>query len=150
MIDVFSKKDVHSTIERIIKLNKDSKPEWGKMNVAQMLAHCNVAYDMIYTDKYPKPNALKVFMLRMLLKPFIVNDKPYKQGSPTSKEFKITEQVNFESEKAKLIANIEKTADLGKDFFEGKESHTFGKLTAQEWNRMFGKHLDHHLNQFRV
>ena len=29
-------------IERINKLTSESKPLWGKMNVAQMLAHCQM------------------------------------------------------------------------------------------------------------
>ena len=150
MIDIFLKKDVEICIERINQLDKNTQPKWGKMNVSQMLAHCNVAYDMIYSDKYPEPNPFKKFLLRNFLKPILVNDKPYKPGSPTSKEFKIADQKNFELEKSKLIAYIQKTANLGKEFFDGKESHSFGKLSAHEWNRMLGKHLEHHLNQFGV
>jgi hypothetical protein len=41
-------------------------------------------------------------------------------------------------------------ASLGKEHFEGKESLSFGPMTAQEWNNLFYKHLDHHLNQFGV
>lgn len=150
MMDVFSEKDVENCIDRINQLDKNTKPKWGKMNVSQMLAHCNVAYDMIYSDKYPKPNAFKKILLRLFLKPIIVNNKPYKPGSPTSKAFKIEEEMNFEFEKSKLIEHVKKTQNLGKDFFDGKESHSFGKLNTQEWNRMLGKHLEHHLNQFGV
>lgn len=150
MMDIFSEKDVKSCIERIDRLDKNTRPKWGKMTVSQMLAHCNVAYDMIYSDKYPKPNPLKKFLLRTFLKPILVNDKPYKPGSPTSKDFKIVDQMDFELEKSKLIAHIQKTSNLGSDFFDGKESHSFGKLTAHEWNRMLGKHVEHHLNQFGV
>ncbi|MCJ8164098.1 hypothetical protein MKJ04_04535 [Pontibacter sp. E15-1] len=31
-----------------------------------------------------------------------------------------------------------------------QESHSFGRLSSQEWNNMFYKHLDHHLSQFGV
>ena len=150
MIDIFLKKDVESCIERINQLDKNTQPKWGKMNVSQMLAHCNVAYDMIYSDKYPEPNPFKKFLLRNFLKPILVNDKPYKPGSPTSKEFKIADQKNFELEKSKLIAHIQKTANLSKEFFDGKESHSFGPLTKDEWNVLFYKHLNHHLTQFGV
>jgi hypothetical protein len=34
-------------VDRVNKLTPESKPLWGTMNVAQMLAHCNVTYDMI-------------------------------------------------------------------------------------------------------
>ena len=47
-----------------------------------------------------------------------------------------------------LSGDITKTQQLGENYFEGKESNSFGKLTASEWNNMFYKHLDHHLSQF--
>ena len=34
--------------------------------------------------------------------------------------------------------------------YEGKESASFGVLTAQEWSNQFYKHMDHHLTQFGV
>lgn len=45
---------------------------------------------------------------------------------------------------------IKKTADLGESYFDGKENRSFGKLTKEEWNTLFAKHLDHHLRQFGV
>ena len=56
----------------------------------------------------------------------------------------------FEREKKRLIDYINKTQALGTAFFEGKESNSFGNLTANEWNNTFYKHLDHHLQQFNV
>ena len=56
----------------------------------------------------------------------------------------------FETEKARLIDYIEKTQQLGEAHFDNKESHSFGVLTKTEWNNMFYKHLNHHLNQFKV
>jgi hypothetical protein len=44
--------------------------------------------------------------------------------------------------------NLEKTKSLGEVHFEQKESHSFGKLTAEEWSNYFYYHLDHHLTQF--
>jgi hypothetical protein len=45
---------------------------------------------------------------------------------------------------------FKKTQQLGRDAFDGKNSHSFGKLSAQEWNNMLAKHLNHHLEQFGV
>ena len=57
---------------------------------------------------------------------------------------------NFKTKKHRLIDYIKKSKDLVEDHFEGKESHSFGSLNKEEWNNMFYKHLDHHLNQFGV
>jgi hypothetical protein len=55
---------------------------------------------------------------------------------------------DFEAEKSRLIAYIERTQQLGENEFDGKESESFGVLTKTEWSNMMYKHLDHHLQQF--
>ena len=40
--NVFTKEVADSLIARINTLTPESKAQWGKMSVAQMLAHCNV------------------------------------------------------------------------------------------------------------
>lgn len=137
-------------IGRIQKLTPETQPVWGKMNVAQMLAHCCVTYEMIYENKHPKPGVFLKLILKLLVKNNVVGVKPYKESLKTAPAFLITDERVFETEKARLIEFIEKTQQLGADYFNGKESHSFGKLTTQEWNNMFYKHLDHHLNQFGV
>lgn len=136
--------------QRINALRPETKQLWGKMNAAQMMAHCNVIYEMAYEDKHPKPNTFKRFVLRLLLKNTVVNETPYKKGSPTAPQLKIADEKEFETEKERLLAYIRKTEGLGAAHFEGLDSHSFGPLSSQEWNNMFYKHLDHHLRQFGV
>lgn len=150
MRNLFQKQEVTSTIARINQLTPSTKPQWGKMKVGQMLAHCNVAYDMALTDKYPKAGSIKRFFLKLFVKNVVVGPKPYKRNNPTAPEFKITDERDFELEKNKLIANVEKVQSLGVAHFEGKDSTSFGPLTSNEWNVLFSKHLDHHLTQFGV
>ncbi len=137
-------------IERINNLTPTTQPVWGKMTVAQMLAHCNVTYEMAYENIHPKPNAFVKFLLTLLVKNSVVTEKPYKKNNQTAPAFIIKEEKNFDTEKVRLTNYIKKSQELGSTFFEGKESHSFGKLTATEWNCMFYKHLDHHLSQFGV
>tara|TARA_R110002049_G_scaffold309282_1_gene520036 strand:- start:5238 stop:5600 length:363 start_codon:yes stop_codon:yes gene_type:complete len=120
------------------------------MSVDQMLAHCNVPYDFVYTNKYPKPNAFKKFMITLFAKKVVVGNKPYPKNSRTAPEFLITDEKNFDAEKKQLVDYIIKTQKLGKSHFHNKASHSFGPLSTQEWNTMFYKHLDHHLKQFDV
>ena len=56
MKNIFTKEVTKDVIARVEKLTPESQPTWGKMSVAQMLAHCNVSYEMVYTNKHPKPN----------------------------------------------------------------------------------------------
>jgi Protein of unknown function (DUF1569) len=105
---------------------------------------------MAYENIHTKPGTFKRFILKLFVKKVVVNETPYKKNNPTAPEFKIADSKEFEKEKERLINYIEKTQKLDPDYFEGKESHSFGVLTKDEWNNMFYKHLDHHLRQFGV
>ncbi|MCW4452048.1 DUF1569 domain-containing protein [Kaistella sp. BT6-1-3] len=151
MQNIFDAKVAQEYINRINNLTPETQRKWGKMSVDQVLAHLNVAYSFIFEpEKHKKPSFIAKFLLSNFVKPKIVNDKPYKQSLPTSPVFIIADQRNFEEEKKKLIGNIQRVQQLGKEAFDGKMSHSFGKLTAQEWNNMLAKHLNHHLDQFGV
>lgn len=150
MKNIFDATISEEVIDRINRLTPESQPKWGKMNVAQMLAHCNVTYEMVYTDKHPKAGGLKRFILKLLVKNAVVSEKPYPQNSRTAPEFIISDEREFNAEKQRLIDHIRKTQELGASHFEGKESNSFGALTATEWNNSFYKHLEHHLVQFGV
>jgi len=148
MKNMFDSADVAEVIERINSLSAHSQRKWGTMNAGQMLAHCNVTYEMIYDEVHAKPNALLRFILKTFVKPKVVGETPYKQNSPTAPQFKVSPDKDFSIEKERLIHYIQRTLELGTTVFEGKESLSFGRLTAKEWNNMFYKHLDHHLKQF--
>jgi hypothetical protein len=151
MESVFNPADVKELTNRIGKLTPGSAGQWGKMNVSQMLAHCNVSYEMVYEEgKHPKPKGLLKFILKLLVKNKVVGPQPYKKNNPTAPAFIIKEDKVFETEKARLLGYLDKTLQLGEAHFDGKESHSFGVLTAGEWNTMFYKHLNHHLTQFGV
>ncbi|WP_086477315.1 DUF1569 domain-containing protein [Arenibacter amylolyticus] len=150
MKNIFDPKVTEEVIQRINALTATTTPKWGKMNVAQMLAHCNVPYEMVYTDKHPKPNSFVKFMLKLFVKSTVVNEKPYKRNSRTAPAFIIADERDFEIEKNRLIAYLKKTQKLGQEHFDQKESHSFGKLNITEWNNLFYKHLNHHLEQFGV
>jgi len=148
--NLFNEQETNETIERINKLTPETPRQWGKMDVAQMMAHCNVAYEVVYTDKHPKPKGFGKFMARLFAKNIVIGPKPYRRNNPTSPIFKITTEKDFEAEKANLIEHLRKTQKLGAAHFEGKENPAFGVLTETQWNTLFSKHLDHHLNQFGV
>ena len=106
MKNIFDKNVSEEIIGRIHLLNSNSKPKWGKMTVGQMLAHCNVTYEMVYTDKYPKPNSFKKFILKILVKKTVVGEKPYPKNGRTAPQFLITDEREFEKEKNRLIVRV--------------------------------------------
>ncbi len=148
--NIFTKPVSDEIIQRINHLTPTTQANWGKMSVDQMLAHCNVTYEMTYENIHPKPNAFMKFILKILVKNTVVNEAPYKKNNQTAPQFLINEAKDFEAEKKRLVNYITKTQQLGEVYFDGKESHSFGVLNKNEWNNMFYKHLNHHLTQFGV
>jgi hypothetical protein len=148
--NIFTAPVATEIIGRINRLSANTQPNWGKMSVAQMLAHCCVTYEMVYETKHAKPNFLIGFILKTFVKGFVTNEKPYPKNSATAEQFIIKETKSFEAEKVRLIGFIQKTQFLGENHFDGKASHSFGNLNKTEWNNMFYKHLNHHLTQFGV
>lgn len=150
MKSIFDKKDSDELIARIKMLDITTQPLWGKMNVAQMLAHCNVSFELCFEDKYGRPSALKRWLLKTFVKKGVVNEVPYKKNSPTAPIFKVEPDQDFDYEKERIISYITKTFELGAKHFQWKDYPSFGRLTSKEWSNMFYKHMDHHLQQFGV
>lgn len=148
--DIFSPAVVDELVARIDRLRPDTRPVWGKMTVDQMLAHVNVSYIMVYEQTIPRPNPLMRWVLKTIVKQKVVGPAPYARGTPTAPAFRMTGTKDFDAEKAKLIAYLRRVAGEGRATFDGRESHSFGPLSADEWSTLFYKHLDHHLTQFGV
>jgi hypothetical protein len=50
MKNIFDRSVVNELTARINRLTPTTAPQWGKMTVDQMLAHCNVSYEMVYDN----------------------------------------------------------------------------------------------------
>lgn len=148
--NIFDKQVTDDVVRRINSLTPSTQPKWGKMSVAQMLAHCCVTYEMVHEQKHPAPNAFVKLLLKLFVKNAVVTETPYKHNSRTAPAFLMTTEKEFNQEKTRLVNYVVKTQQMGENSFEGKESLSFGKLNKTEWNNMFYKHLDHHLTQFGV
>ena len=133
-------------IDRIHKLTPHSQRNWGKMNVAQMLAHCQLPVKAAYGTHKVKGSPL-LRMIGPMFKAVLYNEKPYKRSLPTDKTYVITGEKEFEKEKKHLLEILDQ-------FSENKivdlPHPVFGKLTKEQWSKATWKHLDHHLQQFGV
>lgn len=137
-------------LARVGALTAETRPLWGKMNAAQMLAHNSLIFEGALNDTYPTMNPVLRFLVAGMIRRMVVGDKPYKKNLRTIPVWVVADPRDFEKEKARITQNIERVHELGASHFEGKRNPTFGPLTAAEWNRVFVKHLDHHLGQFGV
>lgn len=148
--NIFSAETVQSLENRINKIDPALPPQWGKMNAAQMIAHLNVMYEMAYEDNHPNPNPFMRFILKAFVKKMVVGDTPYPKNGQTAPAFVIKDARDFEAEKKRLIQYLHKSLDIGRAAHEQRLYRSFGKMTSEEWNTMFYKHIDHHLTQFAV
>lgn len=134
-------------IHRINTLHPDSQPQWGKMNVAQMLAHLQMPIAIAYGTHQPKGS----FLLRLigpLFKSKLWDDKPWKQGLPTDPTFlTVGTGKEFEQEKSTLLDLINRFSESA---IVGEKHPIFGKMTKENWSKATWKHVDHHLRQFGV
>lgn len=148
--NIFEPEIIEKLVLRIEKLSPQTPAQWGKMNVAQMLAHCSVPYDQLNGSIQSQTPWMMKWMLRTFFKSSMINEVPYKQNLPTGKGFLVVDERNFEHEKQRLIALIRSFHARGASYFEGKKHHALKELSANQWNNLLYKHLDHHLSQFGV
>jgi hypothetical protein len=149
MNSIFDKTTNEKFISRINLLNEDSKPLWGKMNVGQMLSHCQAPIDLALGNLEIKSN----FVMRILGKLFkskIINAAKFKKNSITITEFSRNESCNFEENKLALIQKISIFGKLGDAAIKNSKHPIFGNLKVEEWDKLQSMHLDHHLKQFGV
>ncbi len=137
-------------INRINKLNENSQPNWGTMNVGQMLTHCQKPLEVANGDLQLNTQiGFAKKLLFKLFKPLMYNDKPWKKNLGTVREFRITDAHEFNSEKDKLVQIIN-VFSTKKDRQDWPAHPLFGKFNNEQWGKMQYKHLDHHLTQFGV
>jgi hypothetical protein len=145
---LFDRACVEEVKRRLSQLRPDQPRQWGKMNLAQMLAHCSSGLEMAAGEIRP-PRALIGRILGPVIKPIALrDDEPMRRNSPTSKMLIIDGERNFEAERKRLSGMIDRFAIAGRSGCTSHPHAFFGSLTADEWGVLMYKHLDHHLRQF--
>ena len=135
-------------IHRIEQLTPSTPAQWGKMNVAQMMAHCSYALKLYLTGKKLRRPILAILFGGIAKKRMLTN-KPWARNLPTAKELKPAAGSEFEREKTNLIENISLFVTKGAKATPIPHPF-FGKMTTADWGLHQYKHLDHHLTQFGV
>lgn len=148
MQSLFNAADNDKIVERINKLTSSSVGQWGKMNVGQMLAHCIQPLLVAKGELQLKRGLMGFLFGKVAKKKFLEND--FTKNLPTDKNFVITSEKDFETEKQKLLSLIDSFKTQGTSFIKNLNHSFFGKMTPDEWAVMMWRHLDHHLRQFGV
>ncbi len=136
-------------LERIDKLESNTQRQWGKMDVAQMMAHCSAAFEVASGERTRKRGLLG-YLFGGVYKKKYVYDNSFKKNDPTDPTFKITDQRDFQTEKMRLITHLEKFQSNGPQGVTKADHPFFGPMTPTEWGQLMYNHLNHHLQQFGV
>jgi len=150
MKSLFDTDTQQEILARIEKLNENKSANWGKMSVDQMLKHCQAPLDVAIGNK--ELNSKIGFMKKLLFKAFkptMYNDKLWNQNIPTAREYVITQNHDFDTEKKQLENVINEFCTL-KTKNNWPKHPFFGDFTTEQWGKLQYKHLDHHFRQFDV
>ena len=147
MHSLFDPADRQSVRERLERLEPAAARQWGKMGVAQMLAHCSAALE-VATGQTPRKQALIGKIFAPFVRSSLLGEKPFGRNSPTDPAFIVTDEKDFEAEKRRLTRLVNTFCEDGPEKASTRTHSFLGRLRGEEWGVMMYKHIDHHLRQF--
>lgn len=142
--NIFDDDTFEEIVVRIEKLTPETRPRWGSMDIAQMLAHCAEIQD-VSNGKTLKGTPLIVKMMGGIIKKMVLSEKPYPKNSRTHPQYLMVEPEDFSLQRDRLVNSLRAMRGLGR---VDSRHPLFGKMTADEKGWAMYKHLDHHLSQF--
>jgi Protein of unknown function (DUF1569) len=147
MKNLFEREAVDEVISRIDTLKPATQRQWGKMDVAQMMAHCSGALDMA-SGQLILPRLFIGRLIGPFFKPIYTNEKPFSRSSPTDPKLIVSDKRDFLREQEQLKRKVRQFHEGGEGQCTRHPHPFFGELVPQAWSRGMYKHLDHHLRQF--
>lgn len=149
MKTLFFAPDHESILQRLDSLQPSATRQWGKMNPAQMLCHCTRGLEAA-TGQRPMKQLFIGKLISWLARGSVLGEKALGKNSPTDPTFVVADERDFEAERGRLRAEIDRFVTRG-PAEAGKAIHAFfGKMSGDDWGVLMYKHLDHHFRQFGV
>jgi Protein of unknown function (DUF1569) len=149
MKTLFDRSAVVQIKQRLGGLRPESRRVWGKMDVAQTMAHCSAVMEMALGDVRPE-RLLIGRLIGPFFRSFYSNEKPMQPGAPTHKSLVVSDQRELARERDRLAGLVDRFSAAGTEGCTRHPHPFFGELKQAEWGTGMYKHLDHHLRQFGV
>ncbi len=146
---LYSPEVYQNCLSRIEELTAETKPQWGSMSAAQMLAHCAEIQE-VFNGKELKNTPFIAKLFKGMIRNMVVSEKPYPKNLRTHPQYKQTIDRDFETEKKRLLGSLDKFVNMDEEEAKQIKHPLFGKMTAEEKGWGTYKHLEHHLDQFSV
>ncbi|MBK9387611.1 MAG: DUF1569 domain-containing protein [Planctomycetes bacterium] len=149
MPSLFSRPELDLLITRLERIPADQRPLWGKMNAAQMFAHCRAPL-RVATGQQKLKRSLAGWLFGRLAKRYVLRSREFGRNLPTDPSFLFANANDAQKELAALIDELRRFHAGGVAGLTKDPHPFFGQLAPDEWDRLQWKHLDHHLRQFGV
>jgi hypothetical protein len=133
---------------RIVRLRPESERQWGRMDVAQALAHCAIAFDMAMGRINPPRVLIGRVIGPVAKRSLITNGKPMVRNARTEARLVVEGERDFWAERATLLETIDRFVAAGPNGCTTHPHFFMGPMTPEEWAALMYQHLDHHLRQF--
>ena len=133
MKNFFESSDRRELLDRLDKLRPDAARLWGKMDPAQMCAHCALALEVAAGDVPKKQAFIGKVLAPFVKKKFLHGTEPLSKNSPTDPTFVVSDPRDLELEKARLVAIVERFGGDGASTADGRVHSFFGRLEGDEW-----------------
>ncbi|MCJ7936109.1 MAG: DUF1569 domain-containing protein [Chryseobacterium sp.] len=138
-------------IERISRLSENSPGKWGKMNVCQMLKHCDLVLQVaLQRIELPRINTLFKTIGIITKKEMYVFNNGIPRNMPTFQKLIVNFECDFDESKTNLLKTLEEFREACQNKSLPNDHRLFGNMTEKDWEFLEYKHLDHHLKQFNV
>jgi hypothetical protein len=147
MKSLFTPADNEEIVNRVNNLTATTQPQWGKMNVEQMVTHCQRPLMVAFGELNLKRGLPGILFGSFVKKRLLKDEQPFGKNLPTDPNFIVKDERLFNAEKEKLVSYI-KQIGKGPSAIKVVQHPFFGKMTPQDWDKIMYKHLDHHLRQF--
>lgn len=135
---------------RIARLRPGSARQWGRMDAAQMLAHCAAGFAMTRGEIAPPRLLIGRLLGPMVKRSLLVRGEPMRRNSPSTPEMIVDDARDFAAEHERLVGALDRFVAAGPPGCTTHPHLFFGPLTPTEWAALMYQHLDHHLRQFQA
>ena len=137
--------------DRLNRLMPQHAPRWGGMTAAGTVAHLRCAIEMSLGE-HAIPDVSNVFTRHVIKYFAIFTPMPWpKGGVKVPSELTPAPRGDFETEREQLLQALRRFLQTAEADPKRTCRHPlFGDLKLRTWQRLHGRHLNHHLSQFGV
>ncbi len=129
---LFHAPDNAEMVQRIQLVRPDSKPQWGKMDAAQTMAHCQKGFQ-VATGELVLRRSFIGLLIGRLAKKQLAGEKPFGRNLPTDKTFVVRDSRDFARERSQLTTLVQRCGQNGPACLTERPHPFFGPLSAEEW-----------------